>query len=122
MEHRKLEIARKLAMKEFMSAKEDDNKLDDHSIDSSLRSKVPFHRASDVICDPNYTSIFSHHIERKYVTQLNLGAISAELEKAMRHPSITLQTLVKTMRRMLKVYINARYSGQYVIVFVIFLF
>ena len=105
MEHRKLEIARKLAMKEFMSGKEDVNSVDERSVDSSLQSMAS-HRASDVICDPKYTKIFSHEIERKYVTQLNLASISTELEKAMRHPSITLQNLVMAMRRMLKVCYN----------------
>lgn len=101
MDNRKLEIARKLAIKEFAVSREDDVSLDDLSIDSA--AVVPSHRASDIICDPRNTSLYSHHIERSYVTQLNLNAISAELEKAMRHSSITLLTLVKTMRRMLKV-------------------
>jgi hypothetical protein len=103
MEHRKLEIARKLAMKEFMSNKDADDNLDDSSMNLSHHSMHPSHKASDIICDPNYTSIFSHQIERNYVTQINLGSISAELEKAMRHPSISLQSLVRTMRNMLRV-------------------
>lgn len=101
MENRKLEIARKLAIKEFAVGREDDASLDDASVDSA--AVFPSHRASDIICDPSNTNIYSHRIERSFITQLNLNAISVELEKAMRHSSITLQTLVKTMRRMLKV-------------------
>lgn len=105
MEHRKLEIARRLALKEFISDKEVANSVDERSIDSSLQSVAPSHRSKDVIRDPKYTNIYSHSIERKYVTLLNLTSISTELEKAMRHPSITLQNLAMAMRRMLKVYI-----------------
>jgi hypothetical protein len=103
-----LEIARQLAVKEFMSRRDDDTsdgQDDAASLGSSIQSMHVSHRAADIICNPKYTGIFSHKIERSYVTQINLGSICAGLEEAMRHPSITLQSLVKTMRRMLKVLI-----------------
>jgi hypothetical protein len=102
MEHRRLEIARKLALKEFAS-NEVSGGVDDVSVGSSASTALPPHKTADIICNPKYTGIFSHKIERSYVTQINMSSISFELEKAMRHPSITLHALVNMMRKMLKV-------------------
>ena len=106
MEYRRLEIAKKLATREFMSKGDDVCVDDDLSLDSSLSSLNLKNTSSDVVRNPKYTSIYSNKIERKYVTQVTLKSLPSELEKTMRHPSVTLQTLVQTMRRILKVIYN----------------
>jgi hypothetical protein len=97
---RRLEIARAIAAKAF-AAKEEEKTvtptkdLPDHII------RGP--GTAEIIRNPEYETVYSMNIERKYVTRYNLNRISSEMIKMSGHKTVSVRSLVRTLRECLKV-------------------
>lgn len=97
---RKLEIARALAAKIF-AEKTPQKQIE---VDNSTGVKVVRGVGTgEIISNPQYGSVYSMEIERKYITRYHLHSIPIEMQKMSRHATVSVRSLVRTLRECLKV-------------------
>ena len=99
--NRKLEIARALAAKAF-TVKEVE-KVDESKTDAYSKAIVRGPGTAEIIRNSDYSDVYSMQLERKYVTRNNLNKISTEMTKMSKHKTVSLRSLVRTLRDCLKV-------------------
>lgn len=95
-----LEIARAIAAKTF-AAKSTEKKVTPTKEVADHIIRGP--GTAEIIRNPDYDTVYSMNIERKYVTRYNLNRISSEMVKMAGHKTVSVKSLVRTLRECLKV-------------------
>lgn len=101
---RKLQIARALAAKAFARHEEEistENSTDNSPGQHIIRGPG----TAEIIRNPDYRDVYSMSIERKFVTRYNLNRIVPEMTKMSEYSTVSVRSLVRTLRECLKVII-----------------